>query len=285
MDQKYIDLYDEYTHTPLGRSAFIGRLAKLAGGVAAAQALLPLLDVNYLRAALLPAGDSRIITAQIAYPAPGGDVQGYLARPTGDGRYPAVLVIHENRGLNPHIEDVARRTATAGFLALAPDALSPLGGTPEDRDEARRMIGQLDREQTLQNFLAAAAFLRSHAHGTGKVGCFGFCWGGGMANRLAVHDGNLQAAVAFYGRQSPAEDVPRIKAALMLHYAGLDSRINAGIEAYEAALKEQGIAYTLHMYPGVNHAFHNDTAPSRYNEQAAKLAWERTVAFLADRLK
>ncbi len=285
MDQKYIDLYDEYTHTPLGRSAFIGRLAKLAGGVAAAQALLPLLDVNYLQAALLPAGDSRIITAQITYPAPGGDVQGYLARPTGDGRYPAVLVIHENRGLNPHIEDVTRRAATAGFLALAPDALSPLGGTPEDRDEARRMIGQLDREQTLQNFLAAAAFLRSQAHGNGKVGCFGFCWGGGMANRLAVHDANLQAAVAFYGRPAPTEDVPRIKAALMLHYAGLDSRINAGIEAYEAALKEHGIAYALHMYPGVNHAFHNDTAPSRYNEQAAKLAWERTVVFLAERLK
>ena len=285
MDQKYINLYDEYTHTTLGRSAFIGRLAKLAGGVAAAQALLPLLDVNYLQAGVIGREDSRIITARITYPAPGGDMQGYLARPTGDGRYPAVVVIHENRGLNPHIEDVARRAATAGFLALAPDALSPLDGTPEDRDEARRMIGQLDREQTLQNYLAAAAFLRSHTHGTGKVGCFGFCWGGGMANRMAVHDAQLQAAVAFYGRQAPAEDVPKIKAALLLHYAGLDRRINAGIKPYEVALKEHGIDYTLHIYPGVNHAFHNDTAPSRYDEKAAKLAWERTLAFLGDRLK
>ena len=285
MDQKYINLYDEYTHTTLGRSAFIGRLAKLAGGVAAAQALLPLLDVNYAQAALVPSDDSSIITAKVTYPAPGGDVQGYLARPAGDGRYPAVVVIHENRGLNPHIEDVARRTATAGFLALAPDALSPLGGTPEDRDEARRMIGQLDREQTLQNFLAAAAFLRSHTNGTGKVGCFGFCWGGGMATQLAVHDAQLQAAVAFYGRQAATEDVPKIKAALMLHYAGLDSRINAGIEAYEAALKMESVDYTVHIYEGVNHAFHNDTAASRYDEKAAKLAWERTVAFLADRLK
>jgi carboxymethylenebutenolidase len=203
-----------------------------------------------------------------------------LARPQGAGPFPAVVVIHENRGLNPHIEDVTRRAAAAGFWALAPDALSPSGGTPADPDAAREAIQKLDMRLTTRDFVAAVAFAGAHAETTGQVGCVGFCWGGAMANQLAVEVPGLSAAVAFYGRQPDKADVPRIKAAVQLHYAGLDERINAGIADYEAALKEAGVRYELHMYDGVDHAFHNDTSVQRYNETAAKLAWKRTIEFL-----
>lgn len=284
MDQSFIDLYDQYTHTEMGRGPFLRRLAKLAGGAAAARAMLPLLDVNYGQPGLVAEDDEGIITGETIFGGPEGDVMAYSARPSDGKRHPGVVVIHENRGLNPHIKDVTRRVAAAGFIALAPDALSPLGGTPEDRDEARSLIYKLDAGATLGNYLAAVDSLRKDPQGTGKVGCMGFCWGGGMANQLAVHDTQLKAAVAFYGRQPDEGDTGKIKAALLLHYAGLDSRINSGIGAYEKALKENRVDYAIHMYEGVNHAFHNDTAPTRYDEEAAKLAWQRTIDFLNEHL-
>ncbi len=285
MEQKFIDLYDEYAHTQLGRSVFLKRLAVMAGGIAAAQALLPLLELNYARAEVIPADDGRIKTGRLTYEGAQGTVSAYFAQPADNDKHGGVVVIHENRGLNPHIEDVARRVAVAGFVALAPDALSEMGGTPEDSDKARSMIYQLDGERTIANYVAAAAHLRKHTQGNGKVGCVGFCWGGGMANQLAVHDPDLQVAVAFYGRVADTVDAARIKAVLLLHYAGLDQRVNAGIDAYETALKAAGVAYTVHTYEGAQHAFHNDTAPTRFDETAAKLAWERTVAFFKANLR
>jgi carboxymethylenebutenolidase len=195
-----------------------------------------------------------------------------------------VIVIHENRGLNPHIEDVGRRVALEGFITIAPDALSPLGGTPEDTDEARSLIGKLDAKDTVKDFVAAVEYLKTHPQSTGKVGVMGFCWGGGMSNQIAVNSPDLAAAVPFYGRQPAAEDVPKIKAALLLHYAGLDERINAGILAYEAALKAASVKYKIHMYAGAGHAFFNDTG-GRYHEDAANLAWKRTITFLKKKLK
>ena len=206
-------------------------------------------------------------------------MKSYVARPLKEGKYPTVMVIHENRGLNPHIEDVTRRAAQAGYLAIAPDALSPLGGTVEDADKARDMFAKLDAAKNLTNFIKGVDYAAARADSTGKVGCVGFCWGGAMANNLAVNSPNLKAAVAFYGRQPVAEDVSKIKSAVQLHYGGLDERVNAGIPAYEKALKDAGKTYELYMYDNVNHAFHNDTAPTRYNEEAAKLAWSRTLAF------
>ena len=205
--------------------------------------------------------------------------------PKGDAKLPGAIVIHENRGLNPHTKDVARRVALEGFLALAPDALSPLGGTPEDADEARTLIGKLDSQTTIKNSLAAVQYLKTHPQSTGKVGCMGFCWGGGMTNQVAVNSPDLAAAVPFYGRQPAPEDVPKIKASLLLHYAGLDERINAGIPEFEAALKEASVNYKIFMYEGANHAFFNDTNADRYHKEAAQLAWERTIAFLKEKLK
>ncbi len=279
MDQRIIDLYDEFTHTDVPRREFLARLAKITGSMSAAVALLPMLKNNYAHASVVPADDSRIAEDYVEYPGPRGPVRAYQATPTGAGSFPGVVVIHENRGLNPHIEDVARRAATAGYLAVAPDALSPLGGTPGEEDRARTMMRELDADQTRDNFVAGVAYAAGHPSSNGRVGCVGFCWGGAMANQLAVHSAELRAAVAFYGRQPAAADVPRIKAAILLHYAGLDRRINAGIPAYEEALTTAGVRYELHTYDGVNHAFHNDTSPTRYDEAAAKLAWERTIAF------
>jgi carboxymethylenebutenolidase len=212
-------------------------------------------------------------------------MKGYLAKPKQKGKYGTVVVIHENRGLNPHIEDVTRRVALAGFLAIAPDALSPLGGTPTNEDEARNMFGKLDTQKNLNNFIKAFDYAKSLDDTNGKTGCVGFCWGGAMANQLAVNMPDLKAAVAFYGRQPDAADVPKIKAALQLHYGALDERINAGIPAFEEALKKAGAKYELYIYEGANHAFHNDTAPTRYNAAAAKLAWERTIKLFNDKLK
>jgi len=285
MDQKIIDLYDEYTHESLDRREFLKKLAILAGGTAAAHALLPLLESNYAKAEVVPKDDPRLKTGYIKYPGATGEVRAHFARPKGDGKLPGVVVIHENRGLNPHIEDVARRVALEGFLAIAPDALSPVGGTPEDSDKARSLIGQLDGQSTVNNYIAAVKYLQYHPESTGKVGIIGFCWGGGVANQVAVKTPDLTAAVPFYGRQPAPEDVSKIKASLLVHYAGLDERINKGIPAFEAALKEASIDYRIYMYEGAKHAFYNDTNAARYNKEAAQLAWQRTISFLKEKLK
>lgn len=283
MDQRFINLYDEYTHKPLPRQEFIKRLTMMAGGTAAAMALLPLLEVNMLHAAVTTQED--LFTERVTYAGVNGDMQAYVARPKEEKKYPAVVVIHENRGLNAHIEDVARRAAKAGFLAIAPNALSSLGGTPENADEARSKFQQLKPEDNLQNFIKVFDYLGTRKDANGKYGCVGFCWGGAMSNNLAVNVPSLKAAVAFYGRQPAAEDVAKIKAAVQLHYGSLDEGVNKGIAAYEEALKANKITYELYMYEGAQHAFHNDTAPTRYNEAAAKLAWERTIAFFTKYLK
>jgi len=283
MDQRIIDLYDEYTHKPLSRNEFLKRLTVLTGSVATAMAILPMIEVNYAHAAVTSEDD--LFTERITYPGINCDMQAYVARPKEDKKYSAVVVIHENRGLNAHIEDVTRRAANAGYLAIAPNALSSLGGTPANEDEARTKFQQLKPEDNLQNFIKVFDYLPTRKDCNGKYGCVGFCWGGGMSNNLAVNVLSLKAAVAFYGRQPAAEDVPKIKCAVQLHYAGLDQGVNAGIPAYEEALKKAGITYELYMYDGVNHAFHNDTAPARYNEAAAKLAWQRTIDFFKKYLK
>ncbi|MES1214223.1 MAG: dienelactone hydrolase family protein [Bacteroidota bacterium] len=283
MDQKIINLYDEYTHKPLSRQEFLSRLTKLAGGVAAATALLPLLELNYANATTVK--EDELFTERINYPGINGDMQAYVARPKEEKKYAAVVVIHENRGLNAHIEDVARRAARAGYLAIAPNALSSLGGTPSNEDEARTKFQQLKPEDNLQNFIKVFDYLPGRKDCNGKFGCVGFCWGGAMANNLAVNVPSLKAAVAFYGRQPKAEDVPKIKAALQLHYAGLDEGVNAGIAAYEEALNNNKITYEKYIYENANHAFHNDTSAARYNEAAAKLAWQRTIEFFGKYLK
>lgn len=275
MDQQIINLYDAYTHSQISRKAFMKKLAILAGSTALAATILPLLENNYVAAASYQKDD--IQSENITYIGVDGDMKGILAKPKGKTKLGAVLVIHENRGLNPHIIDVTKRVAAAGYLALGVDALSPFGGTPSDEDEGRALIGKLDPEKNLQNYLKGLDYLRKNADGNGKVACVGFCWGGGMANKLAVNDPNLQAAVAYYGAQPNVADVAKIKAKVMLHYGGLDERINAGIPAYEEALKANKIDYKLYIYEGVNHAFNNNTSPTRYNEAAAKLAWQRTM--------
>ncbi len=285
MDPKIIDLHDDYLHGLLDRRTFMKKLTVFAGSVAAANTLLGLLKNDYAHAEMVARDDARLQSEVLEYPGAAGKIRAAFARPKGASKLPGVVVIHENRGLNPHIEDVNRRVALEGFLALAPDALSPLGGTPADSDQARDMIGTLDKQATLENYLAAVQFLRTHPMSTGKVGVIGFCWGGGMANQLAVNDPQLSAAVPYYGRQAAAEDVPRIKASLLLHYAGLDERINKGIPAFEAALKAAGTDYKMYVYEGAQHAFNNDTNAARYNKDAAQLAWKRTTSFLTEKLK
>lgn len=277
MDQRIINLYDEYTHRPLSRDTFLKQLVKLTGSLASALAVLPLLESNY---AVAQTGEGNLLTEHLTYPSEKGEMKAYMARPKKNGVYPAVIVIHENRGLNAHIEDVARRTANAGFLAIAPDGLSPLGGTPQNEDEARQLFSKLVAEENLVRFAAAIPYLRQRKDSTGAVGCVGFCWGGAMSNSLATAAPDLKAAVAFYGRQPDLSLVPKIRAAVQLHYAALDERINAGMQTYENALKAAGIRYEQYYYEGVNHAFHNDTSTARYNKEAAELAWSRTLAFL-----
>ncbi|MEI6948258.1 dienelactone hydrolase family protein [Paraflavisolibacter sp. H34] len=284
MDQRIINLYDEYTHKPLSRQEFLRRLALLTGSIAAATNMLPFLESSYAHAATVKEDD--LFTERITYPGEGNTLmQAYVARPRKMRTYPAVVVIHENRGLNAHIEDVTRRAAQAGYLAIAPNALSPLGGTPANEDEARQQFTKLNEADTRKNFIRVFDYLDTRKDSNKNYGCVGFCWGGAMANHLAVNVPALKAAVAFYGRQPEATDVPRIKGAVQLHYAGLDERINAGIPAYEEALKKAGTPYELYLYEGVNHAFHNDTAPTRYNEAAAKLAWQRTLDFFGKYLR
>lgn len=283
MDQRIINLYDEYTHKPLNRQEFLKCLAVLAGGTAAAMTLLPLLENNYANAAVTK--DNGLFTEYITYPGVPNQMKAYVARPKKDKKYPAIVVIHENRGLNEHIEDVARRAANEGYLAIAPNALAALGKTAVNEDEARNFFSELKAEDNLKNFLKVFDYLGIRKDYNGNAGCVGFCWGGGMSNQLAVNIPSLKAAVAFYGVQPKAEDVPKIKAAVQLHYAGLDERIDAGIPLYEEALKKNNITYELYMYEGVNHAFHNNTSPTRYNEAAAKLAWKRTMEFFKKYVK
>jgi carboxymethylenebutenolidase len=283
MDQRIINLYDEYTHKPLSRETFIKKLVRLTGSVTAAMAVLPLIEVNQAHAAVT--ADDDLFTEYISYPGVPAEMKAYVARPKENKKYAAVIVIHENRGLNAHIEDVARRAAKAGFLAIAPNALAPIGGTPSNEDEARTKFQELKPENNLQNFIHVFDYLKTRKDCNGNVGCVGFCWGGAMSNSLAVNVPQLKAAVAFYGRQPTADEVPKINAALQLHYGGLDERVNAGIPAFEEALKKNNKPYELYMYEGVNHAFHNDTAPTRYNEAAAKLAWQRTIDFFKKHLK
>ena len=285
MDQKIINLYDEYTHKPLSRKSFMNRLVKITGSAAMAVSALSVLEVGYANAETVSEQDEDLILEDISYPGDDCTMKGYLARPKARGKYGSVVVIHENRGLNPHIKDIARRVAKAGFIALAPDALSPFGGTPANTDEARGMFSKIDATKNLNNFLNALDYLKIRKESNGKTACVGFCWGGRMTNLLAVNSSTLNAAVAYYGGQPDTADVPKIKAKLMLHYAGMDERVNAGIPAYEAALKAAGKDYQLYIYEGVQHAFNNDTGGERYNAEAAKLAWGRTLELFNKTIK
>ncbi|MBI1769948.1 MAG: dienelactone hydrolase family protein [Bacteroidetes bacterium] len=283
MDQRIINLYDEYTHKPLSREVFLKKLIALTGSTAAAMAVLPFIEVNYAQAQTIQEGDPRLFTERVTYQGQ-SEMKAYVARPKEEKKYPAVMVIHENRGLNAHIEDVTRRMALEGFLAFAPDALTPQGGTPTDTDKARDMFSKLDATANLQNFIKGFDYLSTRKDCSGKFGCIGFCWGGALTNQLAVNASNLKVAIPFYGRQPDAADVPKIKAVLQCHYGSLDERINAGIPAFEEALKKAGVHYEIFIYEGAQHAFHNDTAPTRYNEAAAKLAWSRAIALFKKEL-
>lgn len=286
-DQDLLDLYDFYAHGRITKREFLDRAGKFAVGGLTAMALLNMLSPNYALAEQVSFNDPDITAEYIEYPSPNGhgSVRGYLVKPANaTGPLPAVVVVHENRGLNPYIEDVARRVAKAGFIALAPDGLTSVGGYPGNDAEGRDLQRTVDGVKLMNDFFAAYEFLAAHDDTTGKVGCVGFCYGGGVCNALAVAYPELGASVPFYGRQASAEDVPKIQAPLLLQYAELDERINEGWPAYEAALKEHGKTYTAHIYPGVNHGFHNDSTP-RYDETAAELAWERTIAFFEEHLK
>jgi len=284
MDQRIIDLYDRFTHGGMSRRDFLDRLGELAGSAAAAAALVGLLENDYARAAMIAPDDAQFSTERVSYDSPKGKIDGYLARAKSKGKRPAVLVIHENRGLNPHLEDVARRLAAEGFLAYAVDLLSLVGGTPANEDAARELHTKMNQDDAVVALVAAVSFLKGHPESTGKVGAVGFCFGGLMINRLAASSPELDAGVAYYGRQVPADQVPNIKAALLLHYAENDEAVNAGIAAYEAALKANNKKYTIYVYPGTQHAFNNDTGAARYNKAAADLAWERTLAFFKENL-
>lgn len=278
MRQELIALYDDFTHSRITRRDFLDRLTVLAGGAAAASAVIAQLAPNYALAAIVPAGDPRIAVERVTI-AEGPD--GYLARPAEtSGPLPGLVVVHENRGLNPHIEDVARRAALEGFVALAPDFLTAAGGTPSDPEKAREMIGALTAEEAVADARRAVAWLAQQKGVNGKVGIVGFCWGGGVVGQVAVSEPELDAGVVFYGRTPPADEVGNIKAPLLLHYAGLDERINAGVPAFREALDRAVVRYELHMYEGANHAFHNDSSEARYSAESAKLAWSRTIEFL-----
>ena len=280
-DPKLLQLYDFYAHGQISRREFIDRAGKYAVAGVSAVALLNMMLPNYALAEQVSFNDPEITPEYIMYPSPEGhgEVRAYLVKPAeASGPLPAVVVVHENRGLNPYIEDVARRVAKAGFIAIAPDGLSSVGGYPGNDAEGRELQQTVDPEKLMNDFFAAYEYMAASDLTTGKVGCVGFCYGGGVCNAMAVAYPELNASVPFYGRQPDAADVPRIEAPLLIHYAGLDERINEGWPAYEAALKDAGKDYTAHVYPDVNHGFHNDSTP-RYDEDAANLAWDRTIAF------
>jgi carboxymethylenebutenolidase len=282
-----LKLFDQYVHGGISRRDFLDRAAPFAAGGTTAAGILASLSPNYAWAQQVPENDPRIQVSRVEYPSPQGHgtIKGLMARPSNAaGKLPGVVVIHENRGLTPYIEDVARRLGAAGFLALAPDGLTPLGGYPGNDDAGREMQAKLDRDKLVEDFAAAVRHLQSHEACSGKVGCVGFCFGGFVSNALAVKIPTLAAAVPFYGGQAPAAEVPKIKAPLLVHYGSLDERINAGWPAYEAALKANGKQYAVHFYEGANHGFHNDTTP-RYDEAAAKLAWSRTIEFFNKHLR
>ncbi|HEX5048948.1 MAG TPA: dienelactone hydrolase family protein [Gammaproteobacteria bacterium] len=284
IDQRVYALYDEYCHGRIDRREFLARAsAAVIGGLAMAQALFP----RYVEAQTISFTDDRIKAKYVEYPSPGGNsgtMRGYLVQPKADGKYPAVLVIHENRGLNPYVEDVARRAAVAGFVALAPDGLFPAGGYPGNDDEGRTLQAGLDQAKLRQDMVNSALYLKKHALSTGKLGATGFCWGGGMVNNLAVAIGaDLNAGVPFYGAAPAVTDVPKIKAALLINYAGMDERINGMWPEYEAALQANKVSYQMFTYEGTNHGFHNNSTP-RYDEKAANLAWDRTIAFFKQHL-
>ena len=286
-DQELLILFDAYVHGDMDRRSFLGQAQRYAKAGVTAAGLLAALSPNFAAGQQVPAQDSRVTTQRVSLPSPSvyGKINGYLARPSAAGaaRLPMVLVVHENRGLNPHIEDVTRRLALEGFMAFAPDALTPLGGYPGDEDKAREAFAKLDQESTREDFLAAAQWLRMRADGDGKLGVVGFCYGGGMSHWLATQLPELRAAVPFYGNTPDPALAAKVKAPLLVHLAAVDERINAAWPAYEAALKAAGVKYQVHHYQGTQHGFHNDTTP-RYDAAAAKLAWERTIAFFKTQL-
>lgn len=285
MRQEIIDLYDQYAHHGLDRRTFFQRLTELTGSAAAAAAAFAAIAPSAAKAALVAADDPRLHTETVEITTGAGPLKGYVARPAdAPARIGAVIVVHENRGLNAHIQDVTRRIALEGFLGFAPDFLSPLGGTPEDPDQAREMIGKLDMQTVVAQATAAIGWLETRPDTNGRAGIMGFCWGGGVVGAVAVAAPELDAGVVYYGRQPEPAEVAAIRAPLLLHYAGQDSRINEGIPAFEAALKAAGVAFELHLYPGVQHAFNNDTSAERYDKAAADLAWSRTVRFLKQHL-
>lgn len=283
MDKKITSLYEEYRQGYINRREFLMKLVVVTGSTAAVASILPELENN--ASGMFP-GRENVETAFINYTGETGDIKAFIAWPKEGKKFPAVVVIHENRGLQPHIQDVTRRMANEGFLSMAPDALSPLGGTPEnDPDKAVTMIGQLDKDKTVKNLVSAVKYLKTNPRSTGKVGCTGFCWGGGMTNQVAVSSPDLDAAVPYYGMQPTPDQVASIKAPIMAHYAGNDQRIDQGIPAFEEALKKEKKEYQIFMYEGAEHGFNNDSNTQRYNEKAAKLAWSRTIAFFKEKLK
>jgi carboxymethylenebutenolidase len=285
MDQRIIALYDDFTHRHLDRRLFLEQTTRLVGSAAAALAALSLLQSNRALGQIVAPSDPRLTTASITFPGSTGAVRAYVARPAGEAKLPGIVVIHENRGLMPHIQDVARRVALAGYVALAPDLMSASGGTPDDEEKARVEFAKVDLAVARNDAVAAIAYLKSRPDVTGRIGVVGFCWGGGMVNYLATAVPDLGAGVVYYGRTPPREEVAKIKAPLLLNYAGLDEALTSTVPAYEAALKAAGKSYTLYVYPGVNHAFNNDTGAARYDKAAATLAWERTIAFFDKTLK
>ena len=285
--KEVLALFDGYVHGHIERRDFLEGAAKVLGGGAAALAVLDQLRPRYAWARQVPDDDGRVRAEYVTYPSPDGSgtMRGYMATPEGSaGPWPAVLVIHENRGLNPYIEDVVRRFAAADFVALGPDALTPLGGYPGNDDEGREMQRRMDRDVMMEDWVAAFRFLRDHETSTGRVGAVGFCYGGGVVNQLAVRLPDLGAGAPFYGSGPDPDDVPAIQAPLMIHYAGLDERVNAGMPGYQAALEAAGKDFVMYVYDGANHGFHNDTTP-RYDEEAARLAQERTIAFFNEHLR
>lgn len=287
INQKVFDLYDDYAHNKLSRRKFIEKLSVFAVGGITVSALLSFISPNYLETVLIAANDPKLDTEYIYYNSPqgGGRIKGQLSRPKNtQEKLPGVIVVHENRGLNPYIEDVGRRTALEGFISLAPDALTPLGGYPGNDDEGRALQKQRDRNDMLEDFIAAFNYLKTHENCNGHIGVVGFCFGGWISNMMAVKVPNLKAAVPFYGSAPSTEDVANINAPLLLHFAELDTRVNDGWPAYETALKANNKAYTAHLYPNVNHGFHNNTTP-RYDDPAATLAWQRTISFFKENLQ